>query len=216
MTARRLRLTDAEREQLRAGAAALGVEIDASAESRLAAYADLLGLWSERVNLISCATASELVDRHFLDSLAAEPLLPEDGMIVDLGSGAGFPGVPLAIANPARRMVLVEVRRRRANFLREVRRALGLERLEVLEQRAEQPLASYDGQASCVVSRAVWKDKEIFEIATAWLGSNGHLVWLRTDPLTATDDGGPFVHERTVRYQVGDDRPRVIEVFARR
>lgn len=215
MTARRLRLTDAEREQLRVGAAALGVEIDASAESRFAAYADLLGVWSERVNLISCATGSELVDRHFLDSLAAEPLLPEDGMIVDLGSGAGFPGLPLAIADPARVVVLVEARRRRANFLREGRRTLRLDQVEVLEQRAELPPSSHRGQAACVVSRAVWTDSEIFEIAAAWLRPSGHLVWLRSDPV-ARGDAGPFVGERTIRYQIGDQRPRLIEVYALR
>jgi 16S rRNA (guanine527-N7)-methyltransferase len=210
-----LRLGGAERQQLIAGGAALGVEIDSDAESRFAAYADLLGLWSTRVNLIACPTAAELVDRHFLDSLAVDPLLPADGAVADLGSGAGFPGLPLAIVNPERRIVLVEARRRRASFLREARRTLALENLEVLEQRAEQPPAAYHGRAAAVVSRAVWADQRIFAIAGTWLLSDGALIWMRTEPLPVDVHHEGFLHQATIRYRIGQGRPRAIELCAR-
>jgi 16S rRNA (guanine527-N7)-methyltransferase len=200
---------------LRVGAAALGVAIDSHAEARFAAYADLLGLWSERVNLVACRSAVELVERHFLDSLAVEPLLPADGVIADLGTGAGFPGVPLAIADSRRAMILVEARRRRASFLREVRRALNLDNVTVLEQRAESLPTAYEHQTGCVVTRAVWSDGRIFAIAASWLRSDGELIWTRTDSLPATVDTSPFRRARSVAYRIGDGRQRTIEVLVR-
>jgi 16S rRNA (guanine(527)-N(7))-methyltransferase RsmG len=215
VTSKSFRLSAADRGQLRVGAAALGVAVDAHAESKLAAYADLLGLWNERVNLVACHSGAELVERHLLDSLAVEPLLRDGGLVADLGTGAGLPGVPLAITSPERRFVLVEIRRRRANFLKEVRRALQLANVEVLEQRAEHPPSPYQGQAVCVVTRAVWSDERIFGIADKWIQETGELIWSRTEPLPASTDMRPFARRRSIAYRIGAGRQRTIDVFER-
>jgi 16S rRNA (guanine527-N7)-methyltransferase len=208
-----LRLTDSERDYLTAGAAVLGIKLNADMVTNFSRFADVLDLWSPRVNLISCGSARELVERHFLDSLALAPLLPETGRIVDLGSGAGFPGLPLAIARPQQSLTLVEVRRRRVNFLREVRRTLGLDNVEILEQRAEILPLAYKHRAEGVVSRAVWAEKSLLEIASGWLRPEGRLFWVRSEPLPAGPGIDALIRERTVRYRIGSDRLRTVEVF---
>ncbi len=208
-----LRLGEAERSQLRLGAAALGVELAASMVSKLGNFADLLDLWGARMNLISCRGAQELVERHLLDSIAVEPLLPDAGTIVDLGSGAGLPGIPLAVLKPERKLILVEVRRRRANFLREVRRTLHLENVEVHERRAEDPPPEARHGALAVVSRAVWSDDAILTAAASWLDLEGRLFWMRTETFPEPQNAEPLRRERTVRYRIGEGRERVIEVF---
>jgi 16S rRNA (guanine527-N7)-methyltransferase len=210
-----LRLGDVEREELRTGAAGLGVTIDAGAERKFAAYADQLGLWNDHVNLVACHSAAELVERHFLDSLAVDSLLPSAGLVADLGTGAGFPGVPLAVVNPSRPFVLVEARRRRANFLREAKRALHLDNVEIVEGRAETPPSSYAGRAACIITRAVWSDEAVFDIAAKWVESGGTLIWSRTDALSSVREIGPFRRKRSVQYRIGRGRGRTLEVFLR-
>ena len=215
MTAISLRLTEAEQQHLSVGAAALGIELDASIVTNLGRFADVLDLWRPQINLISCGSARELVERHFLDSLAIAPMLPDSGAIVDLGTGAGFPGLPLAILRPRQKLVLVEVRRRRVSFLREVKRALQLSNVEILEQRAETPPIKYQHQAESVVSRAVWSDAAILGLAAAWLRPEGRLFWMRSELLLGAEIAAHvMVRQRTLRYRIGSDRLRIVEVYA--
>ncbi|HYO60315.1 MAG TPA: RsmG family class I SAM-dependent methyltransferase [Actinomycetota bacterium] len=99
-----------------------------SAEELLAAYAALVRKWAPRLDLVSPRDLDRLEERHIEDSLRVAPLLDElpPGPCADIGSGAGFPGVPLAIARPDRRWTLIEPRHRLAAFLEEVVRALGV------------------------------------------------------------------------------------------
>lgn len=214
MSAIRLRPTEAEQRHLVAGAAALGVELDAPRVMNFVRFADLLELWSPRMNLVSCGSALELIDRHFLDSLAIAPMLPDSGPIVDLGTGAGFPGLPLAISRPEQKMVLVEIRRRRVTFLREVRRTLGLSNVEVLEQRAEIPHPDYEHQATGVVSRAVWSESTAAEMASGWLKTDGRLFWMRSSPLPAAFASASIKRERTIQYRIGSGSLRSVEVLS--
>jgi 16S rRNA (guanine527-N7)-methyltransferase len=228
-TDRTLTLGAAERDRLAAGARRFGVVLDPRAVERFVAYAELLGRWSGRMNLISCGSADELVARHLLDSLAASPCLGAARTVVDLGSGAGLPGVPLAISAPARRTILVESRRRRASFLREVRRTLDLDNLEVFEQRAVGADSTSDGGASCasvpadaVVCRAVWPSEELLPIAAAWLRPGGTLLWMRASPKRgrqrgagAPDAASEMIWDSTVEYAIDDGPVRRIEIFRR-
>lgn len=216
MTATSLRLREADRDHLVAAAAVLGIELTACAVTDICRFVDVLDLWSARMNLISCRSPRELVDRHLLDSLAVAQTLPDEpALVVDLGSGAGFPGLPLAIVRPDLRFALVEVRRRRASFLNEVRRTLKLANVEVMEQRAERPPARCEHAAALVVSRAVWADHEIADVAAEWLGEGGVLVWMRSTPLS--DDFSTEFYRREVplQYRIEANRPRCIEVLRR-
>lgn len=193
-------------------AAALGVEISPEAIRELARYADILDIWSRKMNLLSCSSSRELVDRHFLDSLAIGPLLPSSGLVVDLGSGAGFPGIPLAIVHPEKTFVLVESKGRKASFLSEVRRALLTKNLEVVPGRAESPPSAYAHHAKAVVSRAVWSDEALPEIAASWLDPSGILLRMKTADAEVVE-GGSLKLIRTIRYRIEGDRARAVDVL---
>lgn len=108
------------------------------ADSALA-HARLLAFWSKRVNLTAASSPSELARRHYAEGFLAAGLLPAEGGVdvVDVGSGAGFPGIPMAIARPDSSFTLLEPRERRAAFLAASARELGLQNLEVLCSRWE-------------------------------------------------------------------------------
>lgn len=211
-----LRLSEIDSDHLIGAAAALGIVLEPAAVLSLTRFADILDLWSSRMNLLSCHSARELVDRHLLDSLAVAPALPDDGVVIDLGSGAGFPGIPLAILKRNLRFVLVEARRRRCTFLREVRRTLDLANVEILEQRAEVPPALYRSMAGTVVSRAVWSDALLLELAERWLARDGRLLWMRSEPLAETSGDGNFERHDLFRYRIEGDRGKCVQVFGLR
>jgi 16S rRNA (guanine527-N7)-methyltransferase len=104
---------------------------------RLAAYRDLLLRWNTRINLISAETAAEIDQRHIADCAQLQPLLPPEGPIADIGSGAGLPGLVLAIMQPKREVHLVESDKRKAAFLVEASAQLKLPMVRVHASRAE-------------------------------------------------------------------------------
>jgi 16S rRNA (guanine527-N7)-methyltransferase len=210
-----LRLAEADRDLLESGAAGLGSELDRDMVTRLAHFAEVLDLWAARTNLVSCRSGHELVERHFLDSLATVPVLPSEGPLVDLGTGAGFPGIPVAIARTRQPVVLVETRRRRVSFLREVKRTLGLANVAIVEGRAEECPSQHRGTAAAVMTRAVWKDDLLPGGIVDWLAPGGSFVWMRSQPFTAPRD---FIYLRRVRslsYRVGSATPRFLEILLR-
>ena len=138
---------------------ALGVPIDDAGAQLLARLTDLLQQASARANLTAIRGRADIWLKHHLDSLAAALVVPERavGLAVDVGSGAGFPGIPLAIARPGLRVALVESVQRKAAFLRLAVRELGLEGVQVVAERAE-VLAhrpAWRGRADWAFSRAV-------------------------------------------------------------
>lgn len=196
MVARKARPVDL-RDSLRAGAAALGVDLDARALDRLERYVDELERWNARSNLVGEHDRRALVERHVVDSLAAVPVVRAVGAdlrIADVGSGAGLPGVPLAIVLEPREMVLVEPRRKRASFLRAVRRLLPDLPLRVVEGRVEDLAATSEDTASfdAVTSRAALDDSDLCNAAAPLLRDGGLLIAYR-GPNVADDQGEPTV-----------------------
>lgn len=130
----------------------------ATPAARLAQYAALVRRHAPRLDLVSDADLDRFEERHVADSLRALRLLDTapDGPAADVGSGAGLPGIPLAILRPGRRWRLLEPRRRRAAFLEEAIRALGLD-CDVVVARAEEAATDprYAGAHAVVVARAL-------------------------------------------------------------
>ena len=125
--------------ELRLPLAAAGLELDETALSRLETYHDMLLDWNTRMDLTS-VSADRMAARHFLDSLLplkASGLIPEEGRLIDVGTCAGFPGLPLAIARPSLQVTLLEAQGKRCQFLRAVCQALGLENVTIINDRAE-------------------------------------------------------------------------------
>ena len=146
------------RDLLVRGAAQLGLAMDVAGVERLLVYLAELMKWSRRVNLIARDTPqAQVVETHFLDSLTLLPFLDGAGEVhlLDVGSGAGFPGLALACVRPDARFTLCEPRQKRVSFLRHVVRTLGLANVEVVAERVEAHLADWPGRFTHITSRAV-------------------------------------------------------------
>jgi 16S rRNA (guanine527-N7)-methyltransferase len=133
----------------------------------------LLERWSGRMNLTGHKGAAEIAKRLILDAAALLDVLPEFESLADLGSGAGFPGLPLAILEPDRAFVLVESRERRHYFQREVLRRLGLRNVTALRGRFE---ALVPVQCSAVVAQAVGPPDLLIDSMLRWAAPGAALL----------------------------------------
>lgn len=144
-------------------------------------YADLLAFAGVERGLVGPREVDRLWERHILNSAVVAELLPIGAGVVDIGSGAGLPGIPIALARPDLRMVLVEPLLRRAEFLREVVADLGLE-IAVCRGRAEEkPVIDSVGGADAVVSRAVASLDKLARWSAPLLRAGGEMVALKGD-----------------------------------
>ena len=162
--------------RLAAGLDALGLPLAPAQVGALAALLAELGEWNSRMNLTAIRDPVEAVDKHVLDSLAVLPLL-RGLAVADVGSGAGFPGLPLAIADPDRRFCLIESIGKKAAFLRHVIARLDLPNVEVAAVRAEShwPPRPFDS----VVSRALGSLAEFVRVAGHLAGRDGRLLAMK-------------------------------------
>jgi 16S rRNA (guanine(527)-N(7))-methyltransferase RsmG len=144
-------MTEADRfEKLLRGHCAGFVDVSSEVSRVLIRHYELLRQWNKRLNLTGAATLEEAVVRHYAESLFLATLLPESaGRVADLGSGAGFPGFPLAVLRPDVEVILVESDQRKAAFLREVSDLASNIRVRCI--RAE----ALDGTFDAVIGRAV-------------------------------------------------------------
>ncbi len=129
------------------GARALGVHLTANQVAAFATYLEEITRWSKRINLTALRRPEDIVRTGFLDSLACMPLIPPDAnRSLDVGSGAGFPGLPLKLARPDLSFTLVEASRKKATFLQHMVRHLGVAGVRIVRRRAEE-LAADPGEA---------------------------------------------------------------------
>ena len=151
--------------RLLAGLVAL--RLDPALAAPLLKYLGELVLWNKTYNLTSVREPAEMVTRHLLDSLTVLPHV--SGRVIDIGSGAGLPGIPLALATSALHVTLLDSGGKKARFLRHVQRGMALANVEVVEARAEAftPEQRFD----CVVARAFSSLREFLE-TTAHLGAD--------------------------------------------
>ncbi|MGH8443726.1 MAG: 16S rRNA (guanine(527)-N(7))-methyltransferase RsmG [Solimonas sp.] len=139
------------------GLATLKLDLPAPARTQLLRYIDEMARWNTAYNLTAIRTPSEMVTRHLLDSLALLPVLQAlpgypEARLLDVGAGAGLPGIPLAIAEPRLRVTVLDSNGKKARFMRHAVRTLALGNVEVAESRVEdwKPAEPYAG----IVSRA--------------------------------------------------------------
>lgn len=155
-------------------------DLDETLVQAIAAHLALLERWNQKMNLTAVRSAEQMVTRHFGESLfAARQLLSRQDScsILDLGSGAGFPGLPLKYWASTASLTLVEGHGKKATFLREVCRVNQLHGVEVVEQRAE----SLSRQANLVTMRAVEQFAAMLPVAIQFVAPGGRLaLWLGT------------------------------------
>jgi len=192
------------RKTLLQGASELGLSLAPEALDLFVLYHRELLLWNRRINLVSEKSSQEIVTRHFLDSLTVAPWIEHpNGPAIDLGSGAGFPGVPLAIALPQFYVTLVEASRKKSSFLLHIQRTLRLERLSVIRERIEVLYGEKrcSGLFDMVLSRAAFKLPELIRIAAFFLKPGGLLIALK-----GLDSQGEMAEAEAVLADVGMTR----------
>jgi 16S rRNA (guanine527-N7)-methyltransferase len=162
--------------RLSAGLRGLGLELAPAQVAALGTLLDELADWNTRMNLTAIRDPAEAVDKHLLDSLAVRAFL-KGLAVADVGSGAGFPGLPLAIADPDRRFTLVESTGKKARFLRHIVARLDLPNVEVVPLRAEsyKPPRPFDS----VIARALGPLAEFVRVAGHLAGRGGRLLAMK-------------------------------------
>ncbi len=137
-------------------------------------YLNELKKWNKAYNLTSLKTDEDIIAKHFLDSLLYLEALPEGEIsVMDVGSGAGFPGIPIKIMRPEIEMHLLEPSRKKAGFLRHIIRTLGLNEIELIEKRIEEAGAL---TVDAAVTRALFDIREFVRRASSHVREGGRLI----------------------------------------
>ena len=178
-----------------AGCRSLGLSPGADVVSQLADFVRLLAKWTRVYNLTAVRTPQEMVIRHVLDSLAVVPYLTQ-GRLLDVGTGAGLPGLPIAIACPGLAVTLLDANAKKLRFVRQAVAELGLGNVEVVQARMQeyQPARAFD----MVISRAVSSLDELYRQTRHLLVPGGRMLFMKGAPpleeMTAFAPGREALH----------------------
>lgn len=174
----------------------LGIELSKQQLAQFNVYKNELLQWNAKTNLISENSAQEIITRHFLDSLTALQFIAKpNARMVDVGCGAGFPGLPLKIALPTLELYLLETNRKKVSFLKHMIRLLNLSSVVVLHDRIENIIKTdiWKGKFDVLISRAAFKLSELLPQGEYFLTRGGKLIALK----------GPNVDEEITQCSPG-------------
>ncbi|MFF7707279.1 16S rRNA (guanine(527)-N(7))-methyltransferase RsmG [Pseudomonas sp. NPDC007930] len=171
-------VTPQHAEELSTGARALGIDLTERQAEQLLAYLALLIKWNKAYNLTAVRNPDEMVSRHLLDSLSVLPHIGDEQRWLDVGSGGGMPGIPLAIMFPGKSVTTLDSNGKKTRFQTQVKLELGLANLQVVHSRVEQhvPAQPYAGIISRAFSSledfANWT-RHLGDVNTRWLAMKG-------------------------------------------
>lgn len=191
----------------------LGLELSGEALNAFSVYLGELEAWNQKVNLTAITDPREVVVKHFLDSLAPLDLIiqcgPESPTLLDVGSGAGFPGIPLKIAHPGIRLTLVEARRKKVSFMSYLLGLLGIE-ARVVHGRAEDVGGPFD----FVISRGFREPERFMPLALNLIADTGRVIMMLgrkgLDTRAAGSFGFKIEGERLFDLPFGMGKRRVV------
>lgn len=172
-------------ELLQQGAQSFGIELDHAMLERFKVYMHEMERWNRTINLTAITEPDQIVGKHFVDSLSMVPLLRQGERMLDIGSGAGFPGLVVAMVRPDVFVTTLDASQKKIHFQRHICRLLSLKQVKALhgrvEQLADQRLEGYD----LVTSRAFRDPRRFVQLATQLVRPGGRLV-----AMTAGNDSG--------------------------
>jgi 16S rRNA (guanine527-N7)-methyltransferase len=186
------------RDLILQGAKSFDLQIDPQIVGQYGEYAKMLVRWNETINLTAITEPRDIAVKHFIDSLAIAPFVPANTSVLDMGSGAGFPGIPLKIFYPQLKMTLIDAVLKKVNFIKYVIRALKLADVQALHTRAED-LAQMDDvkyKFDLITCRAFSSLEHFARLARPLLAEGGILLALKgritdRDPLAPMDRDEP-------------------------
>lgn len=164
------------RDKLDSGLVKLGLDLPEAVRERLIAYVELLAKWNKAINLTAVRDPAEMVTRHLLDSLAVVPHF-HGQRTIDVGTGGGLPGIPLAIVYPEREFVLLDSNSKKTRFLVQARATLGLQNVTVVHERVE-AFRDDDG-FDCIITRAFAPVADILTGSRHLLTPNGEFLAMK-------------------------------------
>ncbi len=166
---------------LKEGAKTLGINLSTRQVGQFMDYLALLNHWNRHINLTGLRSSEEIIVKHFLDSLTPLPYIPEKTHLLDLGTGAGFPGLPIKIVRPSQSVTLIEASSKKVSFLKEAARNLKLGFVPIyqtyLGKRAV-PLSDTD-PFDMVITRAVGKIANLLAVADSFLRPGGKVLFMK-------------------------------------
>lgn len=166
---------------LKNGAAAFGAELDDDMLRQLFRYKGLLLEWNEKMNLTAITDDKEIILKHFVDSLSIVPYIKEAGSLIDVGTGAGFPGIPLKIVLPSLDTVLLDSLEKRVGFLGTAISELGLEGIKAVHMRAEDAgkSAEFRERFDAAAARAVASMPVLLEYCLPFVRTGGVFIAMK-------------------------------------
>ncbi|NLY77119.1 MAG: 16S rRNA (guanine(527)-N(7))-methyltransferase RsmG [Tissierellia bacterium] len=199
------------------GASLLGLELDQEKIDEFIKYKELLKEWNEKVNITTITDDFEIDIKHFIDSLTplTTDYFKENIRVIDIGTGGGFPGLPLKIMNKSMDVTLVDSTKKKINFLKDVIESLGLEKVQAIHGRAEEmardPL--YREKFNIAISRAVAQLNTLCEYCLPFVEVGGYFISMKgsdiEDELKEAENsikvlGGKLKETRIVKLPLSD------------
>jgi len=163
---------------LKKAAAAIGIKLDEGQLELFRIYEKVLLFWNRKVNLVSLKSEYDIPIKHFVDSLTLAEFVHSGSPLLDIGTGAGFPGVPLKILNPSIRLTMVESNGKKVSFLKELCRKLSLE-AKILNVRIEDLGEEYRSAFDIVVSRAGLRLPELLKTGSLFMAPDGKIIAMK-------------------------------------
>lgn len=157
------------------GAGEMGIRFSGAPMEQLVRFAKLLNEWNGKINLTAITDPGEVAVKHFLDSMAGLPYIPEKGSLLDIGSGGGFPGLVIAVLRPALSVTSIDSVRKKVSFQQQLIRTLGLASARALHTRAE-ALSAKAERYDIVVSRALGALDMFVTLGLPVLAERGRLI----------------------------------------
>ena len=163
------------------GTKVFGIYLDGKAIRAFDLYLKELLKWNEKINLTAIRSEKGIVIKHFLDSLSVAPYVPKHSSILDIGSGAGFPGIPLKIVCPTLGVTLIDSVRKKVDFQRHILRMLGLKEVETIHGRIQDKgiLQGLAGRFDIVLSRAFSDLQTFLALGSPFLKEKGTLIAMK-------------------------------------